>query len=77
MSFTEEEAGTESQGGRPSLLAQLLSVEAKIETQEMNQEMKTGVTDKQPSDLLYKVWVGDRVSEDGYSNLSHVFVSAI
>lgn len=30
--LTEEEAGTESQGGHPNLLAQLPTVEAKIET---------------------------------------------
>lgn len=36
----------------------------------MNQEVKTGVADKQTSDLLYKVWVVACLSKDGYSNQS-------
>lgn len=44
-------------------------VKAKIETQDVNQEVTVRVIYKQPSNLTHKVWVVDCVSKDGCSDI--------
>ena len=75
--FIDKEADTKTHGCSPGLVAQLLIIEAKIETQEMNHKVNARVVHNQPSNLSHKVWVADCVSENGCSNILHVSVSAV